>query len=157
MSFDTIMSSPFFLPFVLPFLGVIITAYTKVTPLSRTIFDGNKGDFNLGFDFAIAAHIIFIVEVSNMLKNAGDSKHVDKLTDSILIGTGLFLILSIIFLEVVKKWGIEEYQVKVEEPNGQSKDIQSNRYNTKGIIISWTFGLFWSIWVVFYAISVGEY
>ncbi|MFD4818014.1 hypothetical protein [Peribacillus butanolivorans] len=157
MSLDSIMFSPFFLPFVLPFLGVIITAYVKVTPLSRSFFDGSKGDYNLGFDFAIAAHIIFIVEISNMLKSADEKLLISKYLSSILIGTGAFIFLSLICLEIIKKYGIEEYLVKIEGPNGELKDSESKRYNLAAFIISWIFGLLWSVFVVFYAISIGEY
>ncbi|HDX9674324.1 hypothetical protein PDL02_20650 [Bacillus cereus group sp. LD113LC] len=157
MSLNSIMSSPFFLPFVLPFLGVIITAYVKVTPLSKSFFDGSRDDYNLGFDFAIAAHIIFIVEISNMLKNTKNQIYISKYFNSILIGTGAFICLSIICLELVKKFGVEESVVEIKEPNGEFKESKPKRYNLKAFIISWIFGLVWSVLVVFYAISIGEY
>lgn len=156
MSLENIMSSPFFLPFVLPFLGVIITAYVKITPLSKSIFDGSKSDYNLGFDFAIAAHIIFVVEISNMLKTA-DSSLAFKYFISILTGTFAFLFLSLLCLEIIKKFGTEEYTVKLQDQNGEFKDRNSKKYNFNAFVISWVFGILWSIFVVFYTISIGEY
>ncbi|MDQ4683016.1 hypothetical protein, partial [Stenotrophomonas maltophilia group sp. RNC7] len=62
-----------------------------------------------------------------------------------------------ICLELVKKFGVEESVVEIKEPNGEFKESKPKRYNLKAFIISWIFGLVWSVLVVFYAISIGEY
>ena len=68
MSLNSIMSSPFF-AFCITLSRSNNHGICEGNPSLKKFFDGSRDDYNLGFDFAIAAHIIFIVEISNMLKN----------------------------------------------------------------------------------------